>query len=223
VAFRRRPGDLEDAKPVHGNVALEIACTAIPLIIVLVLGGFGTRALLDVTRAPAQEELVVEVTGYQFAWNFEYPKYGFTSSELVLPVQQPAIFRIEATDVIHSFWIPEFRIKTDAIPGMSNEQRITPIAVGEYQAFCSELCGTGHSYMTAPVRVVEAPAFDTWVEEQQAAAQAPMGGAEQGELTYRQFCATCHTIDGASAIGPSFKGLFGSRRSFGDGTAVVAD
>ena len=83
VAFRRRPGDVEDAEPVHGNVLLEIAWTVIPLIIVLVLGGYGTVVLLDISGASGEEELVVEVVGVQFAWSFSYPEYGFTSTELV--------------------------------------------------------------------------------------------------------------------------------------------
>ncbi len=224
VAFRRRPGDLEDAKPIYGNVKLEIAWTVIPLIIVLVLGGYGAVVLLDITRASAEQELVVEVTGFQFAWSFSYPEYGFTSTELVLPVDQPVLFRIESTDVIHSFWIPEFRIKTDAIPGILNEERVTPTEVGDYTAHCSELCGTGHAYMTAPVRVVEEPDFQEWVAERQEAAQKPVVGVEGGAQLVRQYgCTGCHSLDGSGLLGPTFQGLFGNRRTFEDGTAAIAD
>ncbi len=222
VAFRRRPGDTEDARPVHGNLILEAAWTAIPLIIVLSLAGYGTSILLNVTRAPEQE-LVVDVTGFQFAWSFEYPEYGIVSNELVLPVNHPVLFRIRSLDVIHSFWIPEFRIKTDAIPGMLNEQRVTPTEVGEFTAHCSELCGTGHAYMTARVRVVPEEEFYAWVEAQQAAVQVPAGGPEQGERVYERYCTSCHSIDGSVVVGPSLKGLFGSRRTFEDGTTAVAD
>jgi cytochrome c oxidase subunit 2 len=224
VAFRRRPGDMEDAKPVHGNVPLEIAWTAIPLIIVLVLGGYGSVVLLDISRASGEEELVVEVVGVQFAWSFSYPEYGFTSTELVLPVGRPALFRIESTDVIHSFWIPEFRVKTDAIPGILNEERVTPTEVGDYTAHCSELCGTGHAYMTAPVRVVTEQDFRQWAEEQQAAAAIPLVGAEGGrQLVEQNGCTGCHSLDGTPLVGPTFQGVFGSRRSFDDGTAAMAD
>lgn len=224
VAFRRRSGDVEDAKPVHGNVLLEIAWTVIPLIIVLILGGYGTVVLLDISRASGEGELVVEVVGVQFAWSFSYPEYGFTSTELVLPVDRPTLFRIGSTDVIHSFWIPEFRIKTDAIPGILNEERVTPTEVGNYTARCSELCGTGHAYMTAPVRVVTEQDFREWVQQQQAAATTPLVGAEGGQqLVQKNGCTGCHSLDGTPLVGPTFRALFGSRRQFEDGTAVIAD
>jgi cytochrome c oxidase subunit 2 len=224
VAFRRRPGDMEDAEPVHGNVPLEIVWTVIPLIIVLALGGYGSAVLIDITRASAEPELVVEVVGFQFVWSFSYPEYGFTSTELVLPVDRSAVFRIRSTDVIHSFWIPEFRIKMDAIPGILNEERVTPSAVGDYTARCSELCGTGHAYMTAPVRVLDEQDFELWVAEQQEAAQQPLVGAEGGQQLVQQYgCIGCHSLDGSALVGPTFQGLFGARRAFEDGTAAIAD
>jgi cytochrome c oxidase subunit 2 len=224
VAFRRRPGDMEDAKPVHGNVPLEIAWTVIPLIIVLALGGYGSAVLIDISRTSAEQEVVVEVVGAQFAWSFSYPEYGFTSTELVLPVDRPALFRIRSTDVIHSFWIPEFRIKTDAVPGILNEERVTPSAVGDYTARCSELCGTGHAYMTAPVHVLDEQDFELWVADQQAAAQQPLVGAEGGQQLVQQYgCTGCHSLDGSALVGPTFQGLFGARIAFEDGTAAIAD
>jgi cytochrome c oxidase subunit 2 len=223
IAFRRQPGDLEDARPIYGNVPLEIAWTVIPLIIVLWVGGYGASALLDITRQPSEEELVVEVTGFQFAWSFDYPDFGFMSMELVLPVNRPVLFRIRSIDVIHSFWIPEFRIKTDAIPGVLNETRITPTEVGDYIAYCSELCGTRHAYMTAPVRVVEEPIFQEWVREQQEAAQAARAIVEEGKRYAQQFgCLGCHSTDGRPLAGPTFQGLFGSYTTFEDGTATAA-
>lgn len=224
VAFRRRPGDIKDARPIYGNLALEIAWTVVPLIAVLVLAGFGSSILLDISRAYAEEEMVVEITGVQFTWSFTYPEYDFSSSELVLPVDQPVLFRIRSIDVIHSFWVPEFRIKTDAIPGILNEEQVTPTRVGDYTAYCSELCGTAHAYMKAPVRVVEEAAFREWVEAQRKAAQSSAGGAEEGRQLSQQFgCLGCHSTDGSVVVGPTFQGLFGSRRTFEDGTAAIAD
>jgi cytochrome c oxidase subunit 2 len=224
VVFRRRPGDMEDARPVHGNLTLEIVWTVVPLIIVLVLAGYGASVLLDISRAYAEEEMLVEITGAQFKWSFAYPEYGFTSSELVLPVNQPMLFRIRSVDVIHSFWIPEFRVKTDAIPGVLNEERVTPTRVGDYTAYCSELCGTAHAYMKAPVRVVEESAFREWAEEQKRAVQAQAVRAEQGQqLSQQSGCLGCHSTDGSVLMGPTFQGLFGSRRAFEDGTATIAD
>jgi cytochrome c oxidase subunit 2 len=224
LAFRRRPGDVEDAAPIHGNTALEIAWTVVPLVVVLSLAGYATDILLDITRAPSEAELEVEVIGQQWSWSFDYVEYGVVSPELVLPVNQPVLLHIRSTDVIHSFWVPEFRIKTDAIPGILNEARVTPTEVGDYTAYCSELCGTAHAYMTAPVRVVEATAFDEWMGEQQAMVQA----VEQGQVGGAQYaqafgCLGCHSTDGSVLVGPTFQGLFGSQQTFEDGTTGVAD
>jgi cytochrome c oxidase subunit 2 len=175
-AFRRRPGDMEDAAPVRGHLGLEIAWTVIPLVVVVGLAIWGTVVLLDIKGQPGQDELVVEVTGVQWAWSFDYPEYGINSAELVLPLDRQALLHIRSTDVIHSFWVPEFRIKIDAIPGVLNEARTTPTEMGDYTAYCSELCGTAHAYMTAPVRVLEPSEFEAWVAEQQAAAEPEGGG-----------------------------------------------
>jgi cytochrome c oxidase subunit II len=222
--FRRRPGDMEDAAPVHGNTTLEIAWTAAPLIIVLALGIYGAGQLLRINRAAAQPELVVDVVGVQWAWSFSYPEQGLTSSTLMLPVNQPALFRLQSVDVIHSFWVPEFRIKMDAIPGTINELRITPTQPGDYRALCSELCGTAHAYMTAPVMVVEPAEFEAWVAEQQELAGAAGAQAARGQQLAGQLgCLGCHTLDGNPSVGPTFKGLFGSERPLNDGATVTAD
>jgi len=188
------------------------------------LAGYATDILLDITRESPEKELVVGVIGQQWAWSFDYSEYGVVSSELVLPVNQPVVFHIQSVDVIHSFWVPEFRVKMDAIPGILNEARITPTELGDYTAYCSELCGTAHAYMTAPVHVVQAAAFDEWMSKQQAMAQA-MEAGEAGGTQYAQTfgCLGCHSTDGSELVGPTFQGLFGSQRTFEDGTSGVAD
>ncbi len=223
-AFRRRPGDMEDATPVHGNTALEIAWTVVPLVVVLGLAGYATDILLDITRAPSEDELVIDVVGQQWSWSFDYVEYGVVSPELVMPLNRPALFNIRSVDVIHSFWVPEFRIKMDAIPGILNEARVTPTEVGDYTAYCSELCGTAHAYMTAPVRVIQGAAFDEWMGEQQAMAQAAQEGEASGDQYAQTFgCTGCHSTDGNALVGPTFRGLYGSQRTFEDGTSGMAD
>ncbi len=188
VVFRRQPGDLEDARPIEGSTSLEIAWTLAPAIIVVSLGIYTTGVLYDITSPPeAEKELQVDVTGFQWAWRFEYPEYGVTSSTLVLPVNQPVLFRLHATDVIHSFWVPEFRIKMDTIPGIENHLRMTPTRVGEYKVRCAEICGTGHAYMLAPVRVVEESEFQAWVQEQTGTAEGGAPSPERGQEWAQQF------------------------------------
>lgn len=220
-AFRRQPGDLQDAKPVYGNIPLEVTWTVIPLVVVITLGVFGTTVLLDISRPAGVAEEEVQVVGFQWGWRFEYPEYGIAASELVLPVDRQALLRLTSIDVIHSFWIPEFRIKTDAIPDQENRMRITPTEVGDYNVLCAELCGTAHAYMKAPARVLSQADFDAWV----AAQMEQTGAAEtRGQEWAAQFgCLACHSIDGSRMVGPTWQGLFGSMRVFDDGTSAEAD
>jgi cytochrome c oxidase subunit 2 len=224
-AFRREKGDLTDAEPIYGHVGLEIAWTIIPLIVVLALGGVGAAALLDMSRPAVEAEaLEISVIGSQWAWSFEYPQYDITTNELVLPVNRPARLVLSSRDVIHSFFIPEFRIKMDAVPGKVNELQLTATQVGEYRTYCAELCGTGHAFMVARVRVVDEPVFQEWVQNQQQPLVGPADPVAQGQDLYEtQGCQGCHSLDGSRQVGPTFRGLFGSQQSLADGTTVVAD
>ncbi len=165
IVFRSRPGDLEDGPGVRGLTWLETTWTIVPLIIVVGLGIYGTNVLNDITAAQP-EEMEVRVVSAQWSWQFEYPGYGVTSAELWLPVNRPVLLKQNSLDVVHSFWVPEFRVKQDAVPGMETHLRITPDVKGDYEVYCAELCGLLHAYMAAPVHVVEQAAFDDWVRAQ---------------------------------------------------------
>ena len=176
--FRKTAGDESEGAHFEGNTALEIGWTVIPLIVVFVFGFFGIRSLSDVTRA-APNEVVVNVTGFQWAWSFEYPGSGIVSPELVLPVDQPARMDMTARDVIHSFWIPEMRVKQDLVPGMTTILRFTPVTTGEYTLDCAELCGLSHYNMVAPVRIVEQAEYDQWLAEKSAGAAPALAQVEE--------------------------------------------
>ena len=118
VRFRAKPGDMGDGPPIHGNTRLEIIWVTIPFIMVTALAIYGWIVLDDI-EAEAQDEMVVKVTAQQFAWTFEYPEEKVNAEELVLPVDQPVEFRIRTKDVIHSFWVPQFRLKSDTVPGLT--------------------------------------------------------------------------------------------------------
>jgi cytochrome c oxidase subunit II len=164
VVFRRRAGDDGDGAHFEGNTALEIVWTVVPLIVVVIFSFIGVSTLNTVTRAEANES-VVQVRGFQWSWTFEYPE-GFISQELVLPVDQRVRMEMTATDVIHSFWIPEMRVKKDLVPGQTTILRLTPILTGEYKLRCAELCGLSHWSMLADVRVLEQAEYDAWLAEQ---------------------------------------------------------
>jgi cytochrome c oxidase subunit 2 len=224
VVFRRKPGDTSEGPNVRGNVPLEITWTVIPLIIVMGFGVWGAQHLGEITTTQA-DDLMVKVTGFQYGWSFEYPDYNVTSSELYLPVGRQVQFSLTSRDVIHSFWVPEFRIKQDAVPGQWTSLLVTPSEVGDFRIRCAELCGYAHSAMYAPVVVVEPGEFEAWIAGQEV--QKPEGEmtlAEQGEaLVQEQGCQGCHSIDGSAQVGPTWLGLFGSERSLDDGSTVVAD
>jgi len=164
--FKAKPGDESDGEPIHGNTRLEIAWTLIPTVIVLFAGGYSWKVLDDIEE-PRSDHLTVAVFSQQYAWIFAYPgkDYAWTEGELDVPVGGQRQFKMHALDVIHSFWVPEWRIKKDNVPGITTTAIVTPDKVGTYQLVCTELCGFGHATMRARV-VVEPPGkFKKWVED----------------------------------------------------------
>jgi cytochrome c oxidase subunit 2 len=168
--FRHRKGEPEEKEGeyFHSNVRLEIAWTIIPLIFVVFFSIEATRILADITR-PSPDEYVVNVEGFQWGWNFTYPETGLVTQELVLPVDQPILLEMTSRDVLHNFWVAEFRVKQDLVPGQITRLRFTPAIEGEYKLICAELCGLNHTGMIAAVRVVPQDEFAAWVNDQVAA------------------------------------------------------
>lgn len=224
VVFRRRRGDVGDAEHTEGNTKLEVTWTAIPLVIVSVFAYLGAYTLGE-TRTVAPDAMEIRVTALQWDWRFEYPE-GFASNELHLPVNRQVVLRMQSLDVIHSFWVPEFRLKQDVVPGRLTEYRITPVRVGRYKVRCAELCGLSHAYMERPVIVSSQSDYEAWIKEQAAAAAALLaqGGPESGKaLVSQNGCLACHSIDGTTLTGPSWRGLYGSTVELSDGATVTAD
>ena len=173
IRFRARPGDRGDGAPIHGNTRLEVVWVLIPFLIVSTLAVYAW-VVLDNVEAKKPNELHVRVISQQFAWHFQYPQYGnFTADTLYLPNDRPVKFDIVTRDVLHSFWVPSFRLKQDAVPGMTTHIRLTPSRLGRYDVVCAELCGLGHSTMRQFATVVDTPAFNTWVTKQKSSS----GGA----------------------------------------------
>jgi cytochrome c oxidase subunit 2 len=211
VRFRAKPGDMRDGAPIHGNTRLEVVWVTIPFLMVTALAIYGW-VVLDDLEAKQPNELIVNVTGQQFTWTFEYPSEKVKSTELVLPKDRPVEFRIHTKDVIHSIWVPEFRLKSDAVPGLTTKIRLTPDRIGRYQVVCAELCGIGHSTMRQNVRVVAPGGFDSWLDDQKQAAgggaggggaQQPEGGggADGAAVFAANGCGSCHTLEAANATG----------------------
>lgn len=182
-AFRRRSGDDGEGDHFEGNSLLEIVWTVVPLIIVIFLAILGVTTLNEITQAQ-DNELVVNVEGFQWGWTFSYPEEGdLISAEMVLPVNRPARMEMTSKDVIHSFWIPEFRVKQDLVPGHVTVLRFTPSEVGDYALRCAEICGLSHWSMVANVRVVEQEEYDAWISEKTGGSSPALADAALDEQT----------------------------------------
>lgn len=223
IVFRRKPGQEEDGAYFKSNNPLEIIWTIIPLGAVIGLSYFGAITLGQ-TRQADPAPLEIKVVAGQWFWRFEYPEYGIVSDKMVMPVDQQAKLTLTSMDVIHSFWVPEFRVKQDLLPGenLVRELRITPTLIGEYKVRCAEMCGTSHAYMESPVIVVSQTDFDAWVQEELAAIGTdPAARGERWAST--NGCRSCHSVDGTASVGPSWRGLFGKTVELMDGSFVVVD
>jgi cytochrome c oxidase subunit 2 len=183
--FRMKPGEeLKDGPPIHGNTRLEVMWTATPaaLIVALCVYSYVILRQNEATKPPCNTvtqlqptptttnhtcELQVNVTARQFGFEFSYPfnggKVTVSTPILYLPVNQPVLFRLNSLDVIHSFFVPEFAEKLDAVPGITTLLRVTPTRIGSYAGECTELCGAGHSLMRGPVVVESASDFNQWL------------------------------------------------------------
>jgi cytochrome c oxidase subunit II len=222
VVFRRRPDDMEDGPHIHGHTGLEIAWTIIPTIIVVGFGIYGTVVLGDITKEQ-DNELVVTAMGQQWAWSFEYPEQDIKSNRLVVPVDQPILLQLESADVLHSFWVPEFRVKQDLVPGETKLLRITPTKLGNYRLRCAEICGTSHSQMLADVQVVSQADFEQFLVDS-AFRYSDLTPEERGQQFYVELgCRGCHSLDGAVGAGPTWQGIYLRQETLTDGTTVTVD
>jgi len=215
--FRAKPGDTGDGAPIHGNTRLEVFWVTVPFILVTGLAIYGWITLNDI-EAKEPNELLVNVTGQQFTWTFEYPSERVKSADLVLPVDRPVHFKIHTKDVIHSFWVPQFRLKSDAPPGLTTDIRLKPDRVGTYEVVCAELCGIGHATMRNRVRVLPKGQFDAWLAKAKGGGKAGGGGAAGKQLFASNGCGGCHALTDAGTdanVGPKLDDIATQAAKFG--------
>ena len=164
--FRAKPDDDSDGPPIHGHTGLEIMWTAVPTLLVTAIAVVSAIVLAK-DDAQGANPLRVNVFAQQFFWSYRYPGYGNKESDVLrLPVNRSVVLHMTAKDVIHSFWVPEFRQKQDVVPGLHPTLHITPNRVGTYPVICTELCGLGHALMRSRVIVMEPDAFQQWASKQ---------------------------------------------------------
>ena len=218
--FRYRKKNNPVATNISHNNTLEVIWTVIPAILVLIMFWYGWTGYRPMLKAP-DNAMEIDAIGQMWKWSFEYPN-GKISDTLVVPLNEPVKLNLNSKDVLHSLYIPAFRIKQDVVPGSEKMMWFTAQKTGTYDILCAEYCGQLHSYMLSTVSVVERSAYDTWLET-----TPDVGNEHPGlGLLKRNACLSCHTRDGTRLVGPSFKGLVGRQETvLADGMEkeVIAD
>ena len=221
----RRKSENEVTPVITHNNALEITWSVIPLVLVLFIFGWGFQIFLNMT-SPPDDAYEVQVTAQKWLWRFQYENGATSTGELHVPADRPVRLVMSSNDVIHSFFVPDYRIKQDVVPGRYTETWFNAPETGESIIFCTEYCGTDHSNMTGKVVVHEPEEFDTWLAENAGGGTKPseLTPAEWGEqLVKENACTSCHSVDGSQLTGPTWQGKFGSQEPLADGTSVTVD
>lgn len=206
------------ASEIHGSNRLEIIWTVIPTVLVMLMFWLGWREYIPMRRVPA-DAMKIKVKAQMWSWRFEYDN-GLVTDTLYVPEGKAIALNMESSDVIHSLYVPAFRIKEDVVPGAKNFMWFKSSRTGTYDLFCTEYCGLRHSYMVTAVKVMPEGDFKALYDKgavKQDSTLASKPGAEGKLLVDQKGCKACHTIDGSKLVGPSYKGLFGSK------TTVLTD
>lgn len=220
LKYKRKTANDKTAYITH-DTRLEVLWSVIPLIIFLFVFGWGWVIYHDMRTMP-KDALEINVSGKQWAWTVEY-KNGVKSTEVVVPVNKDVKLVLSSEDVIHSFYIPSFRIKQDAVPGRYQAIWFKAEKLGEFHVFCTEYCGTSHSAMITKLKVVSQEDFDKWLVSESEIGTLPL--AQRGAKYFQtRACASCHNVDNPAAkIGPTLYQRWGKEVANADGSKVAFD
>ena len=226
IKYRFKKGDeVRLTSSLDHNTFLEVLFFVIPLILVSITFVWGIKSYLNMIIVP-DDAIEIKVTGQSWFWTFDYPEGGSTLNELVVPVETPIKIVLSSRDVLHSFYIPVMRAKMDVLPNRYNVMWFDANQAGEYEIFCTEYCGTGHSNMNAKVIVLPQKMYEIWLAEA-GSADDDLPLEELGEKLYsKKACNTCHTLDGTALVGPSYlqtSQMWGQERVFDDGSSAIID
>ncbi|MEK7774706.1 MAG: cytochrome c oxidase subunit II, partial [Candidatus Zixiibacteriota bacterium] len=215
-------GEATTTSGVDHNLTLEIIWTAIPTILVMIIFVWGFKGFVRLYVVPAHA-MQVNVTAQKWFWTFDYPEGVNAVNELIVPVDKPVKLLMSSKDVIHSFFVPNFRIKQDIVPNRYQIIWFEATQTGTFNLFCTQYCGKGHSEMVGKVIVKTQKEYQDWIDQ----ASGPVAGetmADYGKKLYTsRACNTCHSIDGTPNTGPTFKGAYGRTETLADGTTIVVD
>ncbi len=223
IRYRRRAISEDVTTPdLSHNTKLEIVWSVIPTILVVIVFFWGFHVYLKMNVVP-KDAMEVKVTGQKWFWTFMYPEGASTVNELVVPVGKPVKLLLSSRDVIHSFFVPDFRIKMDALPNRYTVAWFEATGIGDHNLFCAEFCGDGHSEMIGRVRVVGEREYEEWVQTSALSGEA-MPPEQFGEALFSsKACHTCHRIDGQAKTGPPLNGIFGHTAALVGGGTVTVD
>ncbi len=222
--WRRKDGKDHETPAIQGSHFLEMLWTVVPSIICVYVAAYGYNVFTEM-RTPPANAMEINVTGQRWKWDFEYKTGKKTTNELVVPVDEPVKLVMTSTDVLHSFFVPAMRVKSDVVPKQYTTLWFKPVKTGEYNVFCTEYCGKDHSAMLATLKVLPKQEYERWLaDESEAIRLARMKPSDLGkELYVSKGCNACHSLDGSRLVGPSFLKLFGKEEELSDGKKITAD
>jgi cytochrome c oxidase subunit II len=221
VKYRRKKREEPAETPyITGNHWLEAVWIVIPSLVVLVIFFYGYSVYRDI-RTPPPNAVEIQVTARQWLYQFTYPNGRTAINEVRVPVGKPVKFLMKSTDVLHGFYLPDFRVKQDILPGSYTYLWVQPEKEGRYDIYCTQYCGTGHSTMRAVLIVMNPEDYEHWAKAEEKPKTLSL--AKQGEeLVEHSGCLGCHSLDGTAKVGPTLKGVFGRTVALSDGKSVVA-
>jgi cytochrome c oxidase subunit II len=220
IRYRRRSNDQYATAQIAHSTWFEALWTFGPLALLVIVFVWGTRVFMDLAVAP-EGAYTVQVQAKKWSWTFTHPNGAVVPGELEVPAGRPVRLVMASQDVLHSFFVPDFRVKQDVVPGRLTSLWFEAKAPGEHQIFCTEYCGKDHSRMLAKVKVIAA---DVDYRGPQTGKPAEVSLEDWGKQLYTKFgCNACHSVDGAKGVGPSFKGLYGKQEALASGGTVLVD
>jgi cytochrome c oxidase subunit II len=221
VRYRRRAPD-ETTPDIAHNTPLEVLWTLVPLAILLVIFFWGFSLYMNMRVAPGNA-LNIYVTAQRWAYGFAYPNGSTSMGELVVPVNEPVKLTMSSKDLLHGFFIPDFRVKQDILPNRYTSLWFQATRTGTFDLYCTQYCGTGHSNMRGTIKVVTAEEYEKFLKTG-GIDPSKMSLKDYGAALYRaKACVTCHSVDGSLKTGPTWKSLFGKQQQLSDGSTITVD
>lgn len=222
VAKYKRKSNKDKTAHIENSLSLELSWTVIPLILCFVVFFWGFNTYIQASIAP-DGAMEVQVTAKKWIWSFGYPDGSVTIGKLWVPVNKPVRLIMHSEDVLHAFYVPDFRIKQDVLPNRYTETWFHATAVGDYVIPCTEYCGKGHSEMKAIVKVVSQQDYEKFLEEGDPDEKGLPPEKLGANLYVNLGCSTCHSIDGTRGQGPSWKAIYGAQHKMTDGKSFEVD